>query len=70
MLGKYFDNNKSPEIRINAEFPDSFIFKLGVPFIVIKYICLSFVQIHTIYYFNYITYSALLIFCCQYVAVL
>ena len=53
----------------NAEFPDSFIFKLGVPFIVIKYICLSFVQIHTIYYFNYITYSALLIFCCQYVAI-
>ena len=42
--------------------------KLGVPFVVINCICLSFMQIHAIFYFNYINYSGLLIFCCQNVA--
>ena len=43
---------------------------LGVSFAIINYICLSFMQIHTVFYFNYINYSGLLIFCCQYVATL
>lgn len=42
--------------------------KLGVPFVVINCICLSFMQIHAIFYFNYINYSGLLIFRCQNVA--
>ena len=42
--------------------------KLGVFFIVINCICLSFMQIHTDFYSNYIIYFALLIFCCQDVA--
>lgn len=42
--------------------------KLGVSFVVFNHICLSFMQIHTCFYFNYINYSALLIFCCQYIA--
>ena len=41
------------------------IFKLGVSFAIINYICLSFIQIHAIFYFNYIIYSDLLIFCYQ-----
>ena len=45
-------------------------FPLGVSFAVLNYICLSFMQIHTVFYFNYINYSGLLIFCCQYVATL
>ena len=43
-------------------------FVLGVFFVVINYICLSFVQIHALFYFNYIIYYGLLIFCCQNVA--
>ena len=37
-------------------------------FVNVNYIYLSFVQIHTVFYFNYIIYYGLLIFCCQYVA--
>ena len=44
------------------------LLKLGVFFVIINYIYLSFVQIHAILYFNYINYSGLLIFCCQNVA--
>jgi len=44
------------------------LFKLGVSFVVLNYICLSFMQIHAAFYFNYINYSGLLIFCCQNVA--
>ena len=44
------------------------LFKLGVFFGIINYICLSFVWIHADIYFNYISYLELLIFCCQYVA--
>ncbi len=44
------------------------LFEFGVSLVVINYISLSFVQIHTIFYFNYIIYSGLLIFCCQNVA--
>ena len=62
-------HNKSPETRINAEFPSSiFLFKLGVFFVVLNCICLIFMRIHAIFYFNYIIYSGLLIFCCQNVA--
>lgn len=46
------------------------LFKLGVSFVALNYICLSFMQIHTVFYFNYIIYSGLLIFCCQNVATL
>ena len=42
--------------------------KLGVFFVVLNYICLSFMQIHACFYFNYIIYYGLLIFCCQNVA--
>lgn len=44
------------------------LFKLGVSFIVLNYISLGFMQIHTDFYFNYIIYSGLLVFCCQNVA--
>lgn len=44
------------------------LFTLGVSFAIINYICLSFMQIHATFYFNYINYSGLLIFCCQNVA--
>ena len=44
------------------------LLELGVFFIVINCICLSFMQIHTDFYSNYIIYFALLIFCCQDVA--
>ncbi|GFI57256.1 hypothetical protein IMSAG025_00695 [Muribaculaceae bacterium] len=44
-------------------------FELGVFFVVLNYFCLSFVQIHTYFYINYIIYYDLLIFCCQNVAI-
>ena len=44
------------------------LFKLGVFFVVLNCIYLSFMQIHAEFYFNYIIYFALLIFCCQNVA--
>ena len=44
------------------------LFELGVFIIVINYFCLSFMQIHTHFYINYIIYYGLLIFCCQNVA--
>ena len=44
------------------------LFKLGVFFDVINYICLSFARIHADIYFNYISYFGLPIFCCQNVA--
>ena len=44
------------------------LFKLGVSFATLNYICLSFMRIHAAFYFNYINYSGLLIFCCQNVA--
>ena len=44
------------------------LLKLGVPLDIINYFCLSIIQIHTVFYFNYIIYFALLIFCCQIVA--
>ena len=62
-------HNKSPETRINTGFPSSiFLLELGVSFVVLNYICLSFMQIHAAFYFNYINHSGLLIFCCQNVA--
>lgn len=44
------------------------LLELGVPFVVLNYIYLSSMQMHTVFYFNYINYSGLLIFCCQSVA--
>ena len=44
------------------------LLKLGVFFVIVNYIRLGFMQIHTIFHFNYIIYSGLLIFCCHYVA--
>jgi len=55
------DKTICPEISI-------FLFELGVSLVVINCICLSFMQIHTDFYFDYIIYSGLLIFCCQNVA--
>ncbi len=43
-------------------------FVLGVFFVVLNCICLSFMQIHAHFYINYIIYYGLLIFCCQNVA--
>ena len=58
-----------PQTCINTGFFQHFnLFKLGVSFVVINYICLSFIQIHAAFYFDYINYSGLLIFCCQNVA--
>ena len=45
------------------------LFELGVFFAVLNCICLSIMQIHAYFYFNYIIYSGLLIFCCQNVAI-
>ena len=57
-------------LRLSAESftLSKLLLKLGVFFIVINCICLSFMQIHTDFYSNYIIYFALLIFCCQDVA--
>ena len=62
-------DKKLPETHINTGFRHfSPLFKLGVSFVVLNYICLGFMQIHAAFYFNYINYSGLLIFCCQNVA--
>ena len=42
--------------------------ELGVFFAIVNCICLSFMQVHTHFYFNYFIYFRLLIFCCQNVA--
>ena len=42
--------------------------ELGVFFVVLNSICLSFMQIHARFYINYIIYYGLLIFCCQNIA--
>ena len=55
---------------IKSAFPGfCLLLKLGVSLVVINCICLSFMQIHTDFYFDYIIYSGLLIFCCQNVAI-
>ena len=62
-------HRKSPQPRINAGIVGfTLLFELGVSFAVLNYIYLSFMQIHATFYFNYINYSCLLIFCCQNVA--
>ena len=50
-------------LRINMQ-----LFPLGVFIVALKYICLSFATITPDFYFNYIDYFDLLIFCCQNVA--
>jgi uncharacterized membrane protein YvlD (DUF360 family) len=47
-----------------------YLLKLGVFFVVINCICLIFTQILALFYFNYIIYYGLLIFCCQNVAII
>ncbi len=42
--------------------------ELGVSFVILNCIYLSFMQIHACFYINYIIYYGLLIFCCQNVA--
>lgn len=62
-------HNKSPETRINAEFPSSiFLFELGFVIVILKHIYLSFMTFQPIFYLCYIYYSGSLILCCQYVA--
>ena len=46
----------------------AFVSNIGGPVHSINYICLVYMQIHALFYFNYIIYSGLLIFCCQNVA--
>jgi hypothetical protein len=46
----------------------SVLSQLGVFFVALNYFYLSFMQIHTHFYINYIIYYGLLIFCCQNVA--
>ena len=55
-----------PQTRINTGFSKHFcLFELGVSFVVLNCIYLSFIQIHALFY---IIYYGLLIFCCQNVA--
>lgn len=64
-------HRKSPHPRINARIVGfTLLFKLSVFFVVLNCICLYFIQFHATFYFNYINYSDLLIFCCQNVATL
>jgi len=50
--------------------PEIFLlFKLGKSKGVLKYICLSFVSFLPLFYFCYIYYFDLLIFCCRFVAI-
>lgn len=44
------------------------LLELGVAFVILNHIYLSFIQIHATFYFNYTIYSGLLIFCRQNVA--
>ena len=49
---------------ILSAFPGFYLLlELGVFFVVLNCICLSFVQIHARFYINYIIYYGLLIFC-------
>ena len=64
-------HNKSPETRINAEFPSSiFLLKLGKSKTITKYICLSFISFLPLFHFCCIYYFGSLIFCCQFVAMI
>ena len=69
---KYLEPNAIKQSRktpISSAFPGFYpLLELGTFFVVINYICLSFMQIYACFYFNYIIYSGLLIFCCQNVA--
>jgi hypothetical protein len=61
---------KSREVRCLCGFPAfCLLFELGVFFVVLNCICLSFMRIHVLFYINYIIYYGLLIFCCQNVAI-
>ena len=58
-----------PETRINTGFRHfNPLFKLGKLLFYIKLFCLSFAAKMSIFYFYYIFYFGLLIFCCQSVA--
>ena len=59
------ENGKPHKYWLPAVFT---LFELGVFFVVINFIYLSFMQIHAHFYINYIIYYGLLIFCCQNVA--
>ncbi len=56
-------NSRVSGVRFLREAENSF--PLGVFFVILNYICLSFMQIHTHFYINYIIYYGLLIFCCH-----
>ena len=67
---RYLDKRKSPINGLFTPFMKlCLLFKLGVSFVALNCICLDFIQIHAVFYFNYIIYSGLLIFCCQNVAI-
>ncbi len=63
-----YNYGKQDEKQLKNVFSICIRFILGVFFVVANYICLIFMQIHALFYFNYIIYSDLLIFCCQNVA--
>jgi len=52
-------------VRFFLRTASRFSFPLGVFFVVLNRICLSFTQIHAHFYINYIIYYGLQIFCCQ-----
>ena len=58
-----------PETPILSVFPGFYpLLELSVSLATLNCFCLSFMQIHASFYFNYIIYYGLLIFCCQNVA--
>lgn len=60
------ENIKSRKARCLCGFPTfRLLFELGVSLGILNCICLIFMQIHACFYFNYIIYYGLLIFCCQ-----
>ena len=62
---------KSRKVRYLCAFPAfCLLFELGVFFVVLNCICLSFMQIRAHFHINYIIYYGLLIFRCQNVAAL
>ena len=70
MLELEKEKHRVSPIKITVWLYALVLLELGVFFVALNCICLSFVQIHALFYFNYIIYYGLLIFCCQNVATL
>ena len=61
-------NNHIDYLPFKRTYLKNQLIELYVFSVAIKYFCLSFPQMHVHFYFNYITYSGLLIFYCQNIA--